>query len=103
MEEVKVLDEAVETVAEQVNENTVDTAVEAGKAAIDVAKKLDIWSVIFIILLAIGLIASGGWIVWAIIKLVKFIKAKKAAAVEPKDNDTFVEAPQPDENVEKTE
>ena len=102
MEENKVLDEAVETVAEQVNEDTVDTAVEAGKAAIDAAKKLDIWSVIFIILLAIGLIASGGWIVWAIIKLVKFIKAKKAAAVEPKDNDVFVEA-QPDENVEKTE
>ena len=97
MEENKILEETVETVADQVNEETVDQAVEAGKAAIDAAKKMDIWSVIFIILLAIGLIASGGWVVWLTIKIDKKIKAKKAAAVEPKDNDVFVEAEEPAE------
>ena len=44
MEENKILEEAVETVTDQVNEETVDQAVEAGKAAIDAAKKMDIWS-----------------------------------------------------------
>ena len=102
MEENKVLDEAVETIAEQVNEDTVDTAVEAGKAAIDAAKKLDIWSVIFIIVLVIGMIFTGAWIVVGIIFLVKKIKAKKAA-VEPKNDNSIEAQTQPDENVEKTE
>lgn len=97
MEETKILEETVETVADQVNEETVDQAVEAGKAAIDAAKKLDIWSKIFIILLIIGMILTGAWIVVGIIFLVRKIKAKKAAAVEPKNNDVFVEAEEPAE------
>ena len=97
MEENKILDGTVETVVDHVDEETVDQAVEAGKAAIDVAKKMDIWSVIFIIVLAIGLIASGGWIVWLAFKIVKKIKAKKEETVDHKNNDDSVEAPAPKE------
>lgn len=103
MEENKILEETVETVADHVNEEVIDQAVDAGKAAIDVAKKMDIWSIIFIILLAIGMIASGGWVVWLVIKIVKKIKAKKAAAVEANDNDVFVEVEEDFDEEEKTE
>lgn len=89
MEENKILEETVETVVDQVNEETVDHAVEAGKAVIDAAKDNDIWSVIFIILLAIGLIASGGWVVVVVIKIVKKIKAKKAAKLD--ETEVFVD------------
>ena len=92
MEENKVLvEEAVENAAETVNEN-VEVAVEAGKAAVKAATAMDIWSVILIVLAVMGLLASGGWVVYLIIKIVKKVKAKKAAALEPEDNDVFIEA-----------
>lgn len=103
MEENKVLvEEAVENVAETVNENA-EVAVEAGKAAIKAAAAMDIWSVILIVLAVMGLLASGGWVVYLIIKIVKKVKAKKAAAIQPKDNDVFVEADDDEVVEEKTE
>ena len=100
MEENKdLVEETVEQAAESINENA-EVAVEAGKAIIDEAKKMDIWSLILIIIAAVGLAATGGWIVYLVVFFVKKIKAKKAAALEPQDNDVFVEVPEEEEKTE---
>lgn len=84
MEENKVLTEELvnEEAVEEVKEHVADTAKEVAEKAIEAAAKKDIFSVILLIVAGIGLLATGGWVVVAIIKLVGFIK-KKIAAKKP--------------------
>lgn len=95
MEETKVLDqELVENVAENIEENApemVETAAEAIKTVKE--SNLNAGAIVLLVITCIGLLASGGWIVFGVIFLVKKIKAAKAKAdVQAEVADDVIEA-----------
>lgn len=77
MEENKtmVTEETME-MAESIKEEAAETAKEVAEKAIEAAKGRDPLSIILLVVAAIGLLATGGWVVWLAIKIVKKIKAK---------------------------
>lgn len=75
MEENKVL---VEEVKDQVTEHSEELA-DAGHKVIEAAKNGNVLSIILLVVLGIGLVATGGWVVFLGIFLYKKIKAKLAA------------------------
>ena len=99
MEENKVLTEETMEVAEEVKEEAVETAKEVAEKAIEAAKGKDALSVVLLIVAAIGLLATGGWVVWLAFKIGRKIKAKIQASKVVKEE--FVED-EPEEE-EKTE
>ena len=78
MEENKVL---VEEIQDQVNEHAEDIQ-EAGHKVIEAAKNGNVLSIILLVVAVIGLIATGGWVVfagiWGYKKIKKIINDKKA-------------------------
>lgn len=101
MEENKtmVTEETME-MAESIKEEAAETAKEVAEKAIEAAKGRDPLSIILLVVAAIGLIATGGWVVWLAIKIVKKIKAKINASKVPAKEE-FSDEKDPEE--EKTE
>lgn len=89
MEETKVFEEVGNVVMDEgVQEAAKDVVVETVKTA----AKINPWAVVLLIIAGIGLIATGGWIVFAIIFLVKFLKKKFPKKITPEQYDKKVEA-----------
>lgn len=89
MEETKVFEEVGNVVMDEgVQEAAKDVVVETVKTA----AKINPWAVVLLIIAGLGLIATGGWVVFAIILLVKFLKKKFPKKITPEQYDKKVEA-----------
>ena len=86
----EVTEEVLENVAaEEVLTDVADKAVETIESVADENNAL---SIILIVVAAIGLIATGGWVIWLGFFIAKKIKAKIAASkVEIVEEDDFFE------------
>lgn len=85
MEENNVL---VEEVKDQVSEHSEEIK-DAGHKVVEAAKNGNVLSIILLVVLGIGLVATGGWVVFLGIFLYKKIKAKLDA--KKAENDSIKE------------